>query len=271
MQPQFGPFASGALSDAHGVGVTNNEVQQICPGQPSSFVYSHEGMLYNPVAWALAQDALSHDGPGQVSRLGDLDSLCATYLAQGLDNENVLLTEDLVIFSLVNLSEYQDKVEEEPPIKSESSPDILTRARWVLTLERLCFVAACRLGSPVWYVQQFKRWSTCSRPPHPKAVARHVRVHRRSIKQSRLLKLMYSFLISTSLSISRRFMWRDSGSKIFIDYLGMPIKTRSRFRTACCRSSSPYCVQGPTKARYKLQHPTSMLSDHRLFRTGLTA
>lgn len=117
--PQFGPNASGALLDARGVGVTNNEVQAICPDQPGSFVYTHEGMLYNPIAWALAQDALSHDGPGQVSRLGSLESMCGLYLAQGLDMSNFLLTEDNVISALVNLIEYPDKVKEEPPIKSE--------------------------------------------------------------------------------------------------------------------------------------------------------
>lgn len=158
VEPQFGPFASGALSDARRVGVTNNEVQEICPGQPSLFVYSHEGVLYNPVAWALARDALSHDGPGQVSRLGDLGSLCASYLAQGLGNENILLTEDVVVFSVMNLLRYPNKVTKEPPIKSESFLVTLLQMRWTLTLGRLCFVASFRLRFPY---QSATRLETC--------------------------------------------------------------------------------------------------------------
>ena len=54
IQPQSGTNASAYMQDARHVGVTNNEVQVICPGLPAGGDYTHEGMLYNPL---LAQES----------------------------------------------------------------------------------------------------------------------------------------------------------------------------------------------------------------------
>ena len=133
VQPQDGTGASAYLLDARGVGVTNNQVQTICPGQPAGGNFTHEGMLYNPVSYALAMDALTHSGPGQVSRL-DLATVCAELASPGITPQDIVLSEGkpplprvkvhtltaietLVVFS-VALALYEPKVVTEPPIMS---------------------------------------------------------------------------------------------------------------------------------------------------------
>lgn len=92
VQPQSGTGASAFLGNANGVAVTNNEIQNICPLQIAGSVYTHEGVLYNPIAYALAVDALTNPGPGQVSRL-DLSSICVNYVSPGLNVGDVVATE----------------------------------------------------------------------------------------------------------------------------------------------------------------------------------
>ncbi|KAB8232548.1 uncharacterized protein BDW43DRAFT_300903 [Aspergillus alliaceus] len=69
VKPMSGGDASAILSDQRGVGVSNNHLQTICANQAAGGVYTHEGVLYNPLAWALAADALRHDGPGNITRI----------------------------------------------------------------------------------------------------------------------------------------------------------------------------------------------------------
>jgi hypothetical protein len=95
VQPQSGTGASAFLGNANGVAVTNNQIQNICPGQLAGSFYTHEGMLYNPIAYALAVDALTNPGPGQVSRL-DLASICPNYVSPGLNVTDVVVTEGTV-------------------------------------------------------------------------------------------------------------------------------------------------------------------------------
>jgi hypothetical protein len=92
VQPQSGTGASAYLLDARGVGVTNNQAQTVCPGQPAGGNFTHEGMLYNPLSYALAVDALTHSGPGQVSRL-NLATICAELVTPGLTANDIVLTE----------------------------------------------------------------------------------------------------------------------------------------------------------------------------------
>lgn len=74
-------------------------------------------MLYNPVAVALAIDALTHDGPGELSRL-DLASLCPLFVAEGLDLSDLLLTEEALVIAGANLVFYGQKQFLEPPLRS---------------------------------------------------------------------------------------------------------------------------------------------------------
>ena len=117
VEPQQGTGASAYLLDARGVGVTNNEVQSICPGQPAGSFYTHESMLINPLSFALLQDAMTHSGPGQVSRLS-LSTVCAQYAAPGITLTDFLLTENSILMAGINLLLYVPKVAAEPAIKS---------------------------------------------------------------------------------------------------------------------------------------------------------
>ncbi|PNP77075.1 hypothetical protein FNYG_09688 [Fusarium nygamai] len=116
VQPQEGTGASAYLLDERKVGVTNAEVQKVCAGKPGGSFYTHESMLINPLSFALAKDALTHDGPGKISRL-DLGTVCASPLAPGLGLEDLLITENAIIIAAISLVTYLPKVKEEPVIR----------------------------------------------------------------------------------------------------------------------------------------------------------
>ncbi|KPI39021.1 Lipase B [Cyphellophora attinorum] len=133
VQPQYDPVASAAyftqelpVSEsqtcaAHenqrpDVPYSNNQIQSICQGQPAGGFYPHEGVLYNPLTYALTIDALTHDGPGLVSRLENLEPICAEVVAPGLSLEDVLATEGLIPLAAINLLLYPGKMLEEPEL-----------------------------------------------------------------------------------------------------------------------------------------------------------
>lgn len=116
VQPQSGPGASAFLLDARGVGVTNAEAQVVCRGQPGGGFYSHGGLLASSLAIALAKDALTNEGPGEVSRL-DLADVCGAYLAPGLGLREFLVTGEAVIIGLLASVLHLPKVAVEPRIK----------------------------------------------------------------------------------------------------------------------------------------------------------
>lgn len=117
VQPQDGVGASAYLKDARGVGVTNNQIQSVCPGLPPGVSYSHEGMLFNPVTYALAVDALTHDGPGQVSRI-NLSTECLKLAADGITVSDIVATEGVNIVAVVAILVNPSKVKAEPALKS---------------------------------------------------------------------------------------------------------------------------------------------------------
>ncbi|KAK6007932.1 hypothetical protein QM012_004746 [Aureobasidium pullulans] len=117
VEPQQGTGASAYLNDARNVGVTNNYLQGICPGLPGGSFYTHEGVLYNPIAFGLVKDALVNGGAGQTSRL-DLNTLCNMYLAEGLNVGDLLLTENAILVAALSLVLYEPKVTAEPAIKA---------------------------------------------------------------------------------------------------------------------------------------------------------
>lgn len=69
VQPQQGTGASGFIQDSGHISVSNTFLQGACLGGPAGLVCTHEGVLYNPVAYALIKDALTHDGPGNFDRV----------------------------------------------------------------------------------------------------------------------------------------------------------------------------------------------------------
>ncbi|KAH8682583.1 hypothetical protein BX600DRAFT_506165 [Xylariales sp. PMI_506] len=117
VQPQTGPAASSRLRDDHGTGVSNTMVQDACEGKPAGGFYTHEGMMLNPLAYALARDALEHDGPGQLSRV-DLDEVCAHFLAPGLGIEHFILTENTAVFAAAVTLLYHGKSWSEPALQA---------------------------------------------------------------------------------------------------------------------------------------------------------
>lgn len=132
VQPQYSPYASAAYftQDLPGtpntspicpantsVPYSNNQIQTICAGQPAGGVYTHEGVLYNPLAYALAIDALTHDGPGRPERL-DLSVVCNQLVAPGLTPADVAATEGLIPLALINILLYPEKVLNEPAVQA---------------------------------------------------------------------------------------------------------------------------------------------------------
>jgi hypothetical protein len=153
------PTSSAILYDARNVGVTNNRVQEICKGQPGGSFYvsgwrvecwedhdandvgwqTHEGILYNPLSWALVVDALTHDGPGQPSRL-NLGALCPYFISPELDLADFLLTEELIVIAVTDALLYPNKVLVEPPIKRELSHFIGPNCQRVMRLLTMIWV-----------------------------------------------------------------------------------------------------------------------------------
>ena len=115
VQPQAGTTASGYIRDARNVGVSNTELQGACLAQPAGGVYTHEGVLYNPVAYALVVDALTHEGPGKFARVA---RQCGELVAAGLSLFDVIQTESLIPIAVMNIAAYEPKVASEPALRA---------------------------------------------------------------------------------------------------------------------------------------------------------
>lgn len=118
VEPQQGTGASAFINNVRNVGASNSEVQVVCNGQPGGTFYTHEGILANPLGFALLKDALAHDGPGQTSRL-NLASVCSTYLSPGLNLADFLITENNIPIAGLAILTYPTPVAQEPTIKSK--------------------------------------------------------------------------------------------------------------------------------------------------------
>ncbi|KAJ6051897.1 hypothetical protein N7460_002431 [Penicillium canescens] len=116
--PQVGPNASARLKDVRGVGVTNTQIQLACPGLPAGTFYTHDPMLFNPLVYALFVDALTHEGPADLSRV-DLDTVCNQILAPGLVLTDLLGTEvEVYVYNVIDFMSFGYMgSSEEPPIK----------------------------------------------------------------------------------------------------------------------------------------------------------
>ena len=122
VEPQQGTGASAFILDARNIGVSNTEVQAVCPGQPASSFYTHEGTLYNPIAYALVVDALANKGPGQLSRINK-NAICGNYLTEGLDLADFLLTENsILIAGAAILAHVPTSSNQEPAIMRKFPP-----------------------------------------------------------------------------------------------------------------------------------------------------
>ncbi|KAL3422182.1 hypothetical protein PVAG01_06338 [Phlyctema vagabunda] len=122
--PQSDSNASAFVLDARNVGVSNTELQNACTiAQPGGTLYAHEGVLYNALAFALAKDALTHDGPGLLSRI-DVVAECQKIATDGLSVLDVVATEALIPVFVLRVLTYASKIFTEPTIKDYARKDI---------------------------------------------------------------------------------------------------------------------------------------------------
>jgi hypothetical protein len=97
--------------------MTNTQIQLACPEKPAGSFYLHETMLVNPITYALFVDALTHDGPRNLSRIG-LDTVCNQLVPPGLDLEDLLGTEAMaLVLGVTDLLSYGYIGNTEPPAK----------------------------------------------------------------------------------------------------------------------------------------------------------
>ncbi|KAF2168436.1 hypothetical protein M409DRAFT_65422 [Zasmidium cellare ATCC 36951] len=116
VQPQTGPNPSGVLQDERNVGVTNYLVQEVCPASPAGTLVTHEGILYNSIAYALTLDALQHGRPAQLSRVEDLGKICAEIVAEGMSLADLVATEGSFAVFFGNFLAYTPRTSVEPKV-----------------------------------------------------------------------------------------------------------------------------------------------------------
>ena len=124
VMPQYPPTAASGFFNI--VLASNSQVQAVCPRQPAGGNFTHEGMLYNPLAFALAMDAVTNGGPGQVSCI-DLQTVCGQALAPGLTAADKSATDATITEAAGNILTFAGSgktVTTEPTIKSYAQKDI---------------------------------------------------------------------------------------------------------------------------------------------------
>jgi len=112
--------ASGFFLDGNSAGASNTLVQGACTNQPAGGAFTHEGMLHNPMTFALAMDAMTNPGSGDVSRV-NLATVCAQSLAPGLTDDDKKTTDATITTAGNNIVAYGVSpmaVLTEPPIAS---------------------------------------------------------------------------------------------------------------------------------------------------------
>ncbi|RAL10175.1 esterase/lipase family protein [Aspergillus homomorphus CBS 101889] len=122
VQPQSGMGASAYMKDERGVGVTNCELQVHARLKPAGLIYSHEAVLYNPLAWALAADAIQNGGPGSFERI-DLGAVCMRSKAAGLSLIDATKTQALAAWALKNILLFTPKPWREPELPAYAAAE----------------------------------------------------------------------------------------------------------------------------------------------------
>lgn len=115
VQPQLGTTASAFLKDERNVGVTNCEVQVAAAMRPAGLLYTHAGIMYNPLAWALAKDAIVNGGPGRLDRI-DLGAVSMHRRAPGLSILDSTMTASLNAGCLAAILAFSKKTWSEPAL-----------------------------------------------------------------------------------------------------------------------------------------------------------
>lgn len=115
VQPQHGTHASAFMKDERSIGVTNCEVQVAALMRPAGGAYLHAGVMFNPLAWALMEDAIVNGGPGRLDRIA-LKSLSMLSKTPGLSALDVIQTQALNASCLAAILTFMPKPWNEPPL-----------------------------------------------------------------------------------------------------------------------------------------------------------
>ncbi|KAJ7017706.1 hypothetical protein C8F04DRAFT_1405653 [Mycena alexandri] len=116
-QPQSGNDATAMLKNANNVGYTPVRVQDVCAGKLAGGVATHEGMLYHPLTLAMLEDAMTNDGPGDLSRV-DTARLCGQAVADGMSLSALVDTEAGLVKAGGAFIEFRPYLQNEPPVAS---------------------------------------------------------------------------------------------------------------------------------------------------------
>ena len=105
--------ATGSSSLRTGAGrIRNTALQDICPGDAADHLVIGS---YDPVAWALALDALTHDGPADPSRIDR--SVCTQRFMPGVDPAAFPANWARYLTTIGQGAEQADEVSAEPPLR----------------------------------------------------------------------------------------------------------------------------------------------------------
>ncbi|CUM67344.1 uncharacterized protein PRCAT00005037001 [Priceomyces carsonii] len=115
--PQTDEGASAYFKNENGVGAENYQLQKICSNYPAGTYYSHEGVMLNPITYALIVDVITHDGTGQLDRI-DVEEGCSKALTDGLTLEDFTATQLMLLSCLTSILTYDDRIMEEPKLKN---------------------------------------------------------------------------------------------------------------------------------------------------------
>jgi hypothetical protein len=117
VEPQQGTAASAYINASPGNAVANYEVQKVCAGRLGGTFYDHAGVLFHPLTYAMIVDALQNAGPGSLDRI-NVNSVCSSYAAPGLDLDDVIATTALIPIAGVLLLAFPDRRLAEPALKA---------------------------------------------------------------------------------------------------------------------------------------------------------
>jgi hypothetical protein len=110
--PNVDPRTASSPLRTGGGRVSNVQVQDICPAD----VADHLALgSYDPVAWALARDALDHDGPADAARIGR--GVCARLFMPGVDAAAFAVNYARYAATIGRAVLLGEQVRSEPPLR----------------------------------------------------------------------------------------------------------------------------------------------------------
>src|SRR4051812_9749837 len=126
--------ASGSSALRTGAGrVHNTALQEICPANTADHLVIGS---YDPVAWALALDALTHDGPADPTRIDR--AVCSQQFMPGVDQGTFPANWARYLATIGEGSRQADQVAAEPPLRCYAKSEACPAAATASTPARAC-------------------------------------------------------------------------------------------------------------------------------------